>query len=57
MLSNHFFQFNLLEEFFQNFHPKRCKLKERDYINSNEREFTEAMENLDINAILNIEEK
>ena len=56
MLSDHLFQFTILEEFFRNFQPKRCNLKERDYKYFNEREFTEAINNLDINTILNIEE-
>ena len=54
MLSDHFNQFTLLEEFFRYVRTKRCKLKERDYKSFNEREFKEDVNNLDINTNLNI---
>ena len=55
-LADHFFQFAILRDFFQNTHPRKLNIKERNFKNFNEREFIEALENLDINSILNINE-
>ena len=56
-LADHFFQFVILRKFFSNIHPTKHKIKERNFKNFNEREFIESLENLDIDNILNLDER
>ena len=53
-LADHFFQFVILQDFFYDIQPIKHNIKERNFRNFNVREFNEALLNLDINKILNI---
>ena len=54
-ISDHIFQFVILEGFFKELVPKKINIFERNYLNFNEREFTEALTNMDWDQILSIE--
>ena len=54
-ISDHLFQFVILEGFFKELVPKKINIFERNYQNLNEREFNEALTNMDWDQILSIE--
>ena len=54
-LSDHFFQFTILEGFYKDIIPKKQNIFSRNFKNFNEREFNEILSNTDWNTILNIE--
>ena len=54
-LSDHLFQFTILEGFYKDIIPKKNNLFSRNFKNLNEREFNEILSNNDWNSILNIE--
>ena len=56
-LSDHLFQFVLLEGYFHDIHPKKLIIKERNYENFNERELLETVQNLNIEEILCLSHK
>ena len=51
-LADHLFQFVLLQGFFHNAQTKDHNFKERNYKNFNEREFLEAIQNINIDDVL-----
>ena len=54
-ISDHLFQFVILEGFFKELVPRKINIFERNYQNFNEREFNEALTNMDWDQILSIE--
>ena len=54
-LSDHLFQFTILEGFYKDIIPHKQNLFSRNFKNFNEREFNEILNNIDWNSILNIE--
>ena len=54
-LSDHLFQFTILEGFYKDIIPKKNNLFSRNFKHFNEREFYEILSNTDWNSILNIE--
>ena len=56
-LSDHLFQFVLLEGYFHDIKPKKIIIKERNYKHFNEREFLETVQNLNIEEILCLDDK
>ena len=54
-LSDRLFQFVILEGFFKEIVPRKLNLYERNYINFNEREFNEALTNMNWNEILSLD--
>ena len=54
-ISDHLLQFVILEGFFKELAPKKINIFERNYQNFNEREFNEALTNIDWDQILSIE--
>ena len=54
-ISDHLLQFVILEGFFKELVPKKFNIFERNYQNFNEREFNEALTNMDWDQILSIE--
>ena len=56
-LSDHLFQFVLLEGYFHDIKPKKIIIKERNYKQFNEREFLETVQNLNIEEILCLDDK
>ena len=55
LLSDHFMQFVLLEDFFKSQAPKKSKIVERDFRNFNDREFKETLSGIDWDTILQLE--
>jgi len=55
-LADHFFQFAILRDFFQNTHPRKLNIKERNFKNFNEREFLENLQSIDIDTVLQLED-
>ena len=55
-LSDHLFQFVILEGLFKELVPKKLNLYERNYKNFNEREFNEALLNMNWDEILSLNE-
>ena len=51
-LSDHLFQFIILEGFFKDLIPRKIKVKERNFKNFNENEFSECIRNIDWDEIL-----
>ena len=56
-LSDHLFQFVLLEGYFHDIKPKKIIIKERNYKHFNERKFLETVQNLNIEEILCLDDK
>ena len=54
-ISDHLFQFVILEGFFKELVPRKINIFGRNYQNFNEREFNEALTNMDWDQILSIE--
>ena len=54
-ISDHLLQFVILEGFFKELAPQKINIFERNYQNFNEREFNEALTNIDWDQILSIE--
>ena len=54
-ISDHIFQFVILEGFFKELVPRKINIFERNYQNFNEREFNGALTNMDWDQILSIE--
>ena len=57
LLSDHFFQFVLLEDFFKTSYSSIPKIRERSFKNFNEREFRESLSQIDWDLIMQLNDK